>query len=116
MDLKMMTEESLKNAEIVRQMLDYLEMPIKPVIDEKGNAIKVDQIAFWQDHSARFPDLVSLALTIVAIPASSAASERLFSISGWHCADRKDRLDKQHLAAKTFLSCNKDLLRDNLFS
>ncbi len=113
----MMTEESLKNAEILRQMLDYLEMPNKPVIDEKGNnAIKVDQIVFWQDHSARFPDLVSLALTIVAIPASSAASERLFSISGWHCADRKDRLDKQHLAAKTFLSCNKDLLRDNLFN
>jgi len=50
------------------------------------------------------------------LPASSAASERLFSISGWHCADRKDRLDKQHLAAKTFLSCNKDLLRDNLFN
>ena len=61
------TEESLKNAEILRQMLDYLEMPIKPVIDEKGNAIKVDQIAFWQDHSGRFPDLVSLALTMVAI-------------------------------------------------
>ena len=79
-------------------MLDYLEMQIKPVIDKKGNAIKVDQIAFWQDHSARFPDLVSLVLTMVAIPASSADSERHFSISGWHCADRKDRLDKQHLA------------------
>ncbi|KZR98660.1 Uncharacterized protein APZ42_005817 [Daphnia magna] len=97
-------------------MSDYLGMPIKPVIDEQGNTMKVDQIASWQDHSTRSLDLVSLALTMAAIPASSAASERLFSISGWYWADRKDRLDRQHLAAKAFLSCNKDLMRANLFN
>ena len=73
------TEESLRIAEIERQMLDYLGMKIPPVMDELGNVIKIDQIVFWQEHSARFPDLLSLALTMAAIPASSAASERLFS-------------------------------------
>ncbi|KZS01881.1 Uncharacterized protein APZ42_001316, partial [Daphnia magna] len=72
------SEESLKNAEIVRQISDYLGIPIKPVIDEQGNTMKVDQIASWQDHSTRSLDLVSLALTMAAIPASSAALERLF--------------------------------------
>ena len=73
------TEQSLRIAEIERQMLDYLGMKIPPVMDELGNVIKIEQIVFWQEHSARFPDLLSLALTMAAIPASSAASERLFS-------------------------------------
>ncbi len=82
----------MRISEIERQILDYLGTKIQPVMDELGNVIKIDQIVFLQEHSARFPDLISLALTMVAIPASSAASERLFSVSGWHCIGRKDRL------------------------
>lgn len=111
----MVTEESLRNAEIEKQFTDYLGMPTQQILDEKGNAIKIDPIVFWQDHTARFPDIINLALTMVAIPASSAAAERLFSVSGWHYIGRKDRLDKANLAAKTFISCNKDLLRESLF-
>lgn len=110
------TEENLKKARIEKQMIDYLALSINPVLDDEGNAVKIDQIAFWKGQSENFPDLISLALTMSAIPASSAASERLFSVSGWHCLGRKDRLEKKHLAAKTFLSRNKDLLRDHLFN
>lgn len=112
----MVTEESFRNAEIEKQFTDYLGMPTQPILDEKGNAIKIDPIAvFWRDHTARFPDIINLALTMAAIPASSAAEERLFSVSGWHYIGRKDRLDKANLTAKTFISCNKDLLRERLF-
>ncbi|KAK4007397.1 hypothetical protein OUZ56_012554 [Daphnia magna] len=52
------------------------------------------------DHTERFPDIINLALTKVAIPASSAAAERLFSVSGWHCIGRKIHLEKANLAAK----------------
>lgn len=81
--------------QIEKQFKDYLGMPAHPIRDEKGNAIKIDPIVFWQEHTARFPDIINLALTIAAIPASSAATERLFSVSGWHCIGRKNRLAKQ---------------------
>jgi hypothetical protein len=50
-------------------------MPSKP--EKQASANKIDQITFWQDNSARFPSLISLAVTMAAIPASSAASDCL---------------------------------------
>ncbi len=103
--------------EIERQVADYLGMKISFKRDINGAFIKIDQIAFWRDHaiSSRFPNLVNLSLSLISIQASSAASERLFSAAGWLCHGKKNRLDKDQLAAKTFMSCNKNLLRDVIF-
>jgi hypothetical protein len=46
---------------------------------------------------------------------SSAAAEREFSASGWHTLGRKNRTTGVTLAAKVFLTCNKDLLRPLFF-
>jgi hypothetical protein len=70
------TEQSLRAADIDRQILHFFKMSSIP--EEQASAMKIDLITFWQDNSARFPILISLALTMAAIPASSAASERLF--------------------------------------
>jgi hypothetical protein len=42
---------------------------------------------------------------------STWTCEREFSIAGWHCAGRKNRTDKDNLAANIFISCNKYILR-----
>ena len=62
-----------------------------------------------------FPFLKNLAYNILSIPVSSAAAEREFSASGWHSLGRKNRTTGVTLAAKVFLTCNKDLLRHPFF-
>ncbi|KZS02566.1 Uncharacterized protein APZ42_000347 [Daphnia magna] len=57
----------------------------------------------------------NLAYNILSIPVSSAAAEREFSVSGWHSLGRKNRTTGVTLAAKVFLTCNKDLLRPLFF-
>ena len=84
--------------------------------DFEAEAVFIDSIRFWRDMSQQFPLLSKLAYSLLALQSSSAASEREFSIAGWHCAGRKNRLDKENLAAKTFLSCNKNLLRSQIFN
>ena len=73
-----------------------------------------DSLGFWLRNSKRFPKLSKLALTLIAIQASSGESERMFSVSGWHTAGKK-RLCRDQLERKTFLSVNKDLLRCTIF-
>ncbi len=74
-----------------------------------------DVISYWKELSGRFPYLSKLAYNLLVIPVSSASSEREFSIAGWHCLVHKNRTAEDVLAAKVFLTCNKDLLRPLLF-
>ena len=48
---------------------------IEPVLD-----IEDDPLKFWKDNEAEYPRLVKYTNTYLAIQASSAAVERLFSI------------------------------------
>jgi len=41
-----------------------------------------DKIKWWSDRSAAFPKLSSLAMDILAAPASKAFVERIFSVAG----------------------------------
>ena len=52
----------------------------------------IDLLAFWKLKAAEFPGLSGVARCILCIPASSAASERAFSISGRVFEERRTRL------------------------
>ena len=41
--------------------------------------VKDDPLAWWADHQQTFPVLASVARRLLAIPASSAPTERVFS-------------------------------------
>jgi len=83
------------------------------------NSIKaiIESITWWNEprQRARFPLLSRFAISLLAVQASSGSCERMFSIAGWHTAGRKNRLDKERLAAKVFLSANKKLFAPYLF-
>lgn len=49
---------------------------------------KADPLKWWKENQTKFPKLAVLARCILAIPASSAPSERVFSIAG-HVLNKK---------------------------
>jgi len=64
-----------------------------------------DQILdFWSKQTLRFPYLSKLARQVLAIPASSASSERSFSIAGRVIEERRSCLDGSTVDAILFLN------------
>ena len=61
---------------------------------------------------ARFYGLKRLARKYLAIPATSAPSERVFSLAGNICSRRRASLSPDHLDALVFLNANGDLIRE----
>jgi hypothetical protein len=44
--------------------------------------LKLDSLAWWGQNAAKYPHLARVARSLLAVPASSASSERLFSSAG----------------------------------
>lgn len=65
---------------------------------------------WWKDHALQLPLLAATARKWLAVPASSAASERLFSTAGITVTDRRNRLGGARIATLTFLKSAWDAL------
>lgn len=65
-----------------------------------------DPLAWWGQHVADLPILAQFARQYMCIPASSCASERVFSTSGNICSPRRSRLSEEHLDILVFLAKN----------
>lgn len=51
-----------------------------------------DALEWWKVHDSRFPSLARMARQYLAVPASSASVERLFSSVGLVKSDLRERL------------------------
>uniref|UniRef100_A0A3Q2CJ70 BED-type domain-containing protein n=1 Tax=Cyprinodon variegatus TaxID=28743 RepID=A0A3Q2CJ70_CYPVA len=51
-----------------------------------------DLLCWWREHATVFPNLALIARSVLAIPASSAASERDFSAAGFVIQERRTQL------------------------
>ena len=84
------------------------ESELKGYVLKSTNPGNSDPLSFWKDHEDTYPKLAILAMRYLAVPASSAPVERLFSIAG-----KVFRPDRCNLSDKTFetlmfLRANKD--------
>ena len=61
-------------------------------------------LQWWKEHSDKLPLMAKLASRILAIPASSAASERSFSTSGRVIEERRTRLKGDTVDSLLFLN------------
>ncbi|KAL4119444.1 hypothetical protein QTP88_012253 [Uroleucon formosanum] len=72
---------------------------------EENYDISDDQILdFWSKQTLRFPYLSKLARQVLAIPASSASSERSFSVAGRVIEQRRSCIDGSTVDAILFLN------------
>ena len=71
------------------------------------NAGKLDRhaaiLTWWKDHAAQFPYLSQLARRYLAMPATSASVERLFSVAGQIVTARRARLHPNTVTLLVFL-------------
>ena len=66
----------LKRAAVQGEYDEWLLVPEARIIDANS---PIDPLAWWKMHDGQFPTIVKLARKYLAIPASSAPSERVFS-------------------------------------
>ncbi len=65
-----------------------------------------DPLEWWKEHESKFVRLAQLARKYLAIPATSAPSERLFSSAGLTIAKERARLTQDNAAMLIFLHEN----------
>ncbi|KAA0718425.1 hypothetical protein E1301_Tti021484 [Triplophysa tibetana] len=63
-------------------------------------------LSWWKDHAHLFPNIAQIARSILAIPASSAASERGFSCAGYVIQERRSQLKQSTVDDVLFLHSN----------
>lgn len=75
-----------------------------------GDHLNFKATDYWKNVSCEFEFLQHLALTNLAIPASSAASERVFSQCDIATKDRRNRTQFKLLNLKLIIHLNKKML------
>ena len=84
------------------EILKYLE---EPVISQDNSPL-----VFWKQNNSKFPILAHVAECILAIPASSAPVERLFSIAGKIFRPDRCRLSDKHFHELVFIRSNNSII------
>ena len=72
----------LEKLDTVMCMTTSMQMmyPMKEVLTN-GKIVYNDPLAWWKTKSVNYPIMASLAMTVLCIPATSAPSERLLSVT-----------------------------------
>lgn len=101
-----------------RTPFDRFEIQDDHQVDEVENYLKLrrapretQSLVWWKDHQAMFPVLAKMARDFMAIPATSAPSERCFSASGGMVSVRRTRLSDDSVESGM---CLRNWLRQGL--
>lgn len=77
----------------------------EPVVHRKGEE-KLDPLKWWASHEVLYPRISRLAKQILAMPASSVPSERIFSLAGNIVNKKRSQLKPENLDLLIFLKKN----------
>ncbi|KAI9560463.1 hypothetical protein GHT06_014484 [Daphnia sinensis] len=95
-------QEDSNIAELKREVEEYIE-----ILNKGDFHAEADPLVFWREKSGRFPNLSPIALQYLAMPATSASAERLFSCSGLSCKGKKTNVSSVLLESQTLCRFNK---------
>lgn len=83
---------------LCKELDDYM---LEPNELENSNSFN-----WWSVNKARFPNVAAVARAYLAIPATSVASERMFSKCGLVVSDRRSKISPLHTEQIVFVSQN----------
>ena len=75
-------------------------------LEEPAASMKEDIFVWWGLNEERFPNLARMAAQYLGIPASSAAAERVFSLSGRLYGDLSQNMTARTLEERMFAKVN----------
>jgi hypothetical protein len=93
---------------ISKQIDDYLETIRKLSDDNKETRL------FWLKYEKEWPELAAYTKSILTVPASSAAVERVFSVGGAILRPSRRRLSDKLFEMLMFLKCNWHLFKNDV--
>ena len=73
---------------------------------EPGIALDACPMEWWRQRKTRFPVLFEMAYVYLAVPASSAPSERVFSAAKLVLTDKRKQLLESRVARQVFMTRN----------
>jgi hypothetical protein len=79
---------------------------------ERGIELTDCPLKWWAARATRFPILAEMARVHLAVPASSAPSERVFSVARLVLTEKRRRLDASRVARLMFLKRNMSLYQE----
>jgi len=105
-----------KYKEVTTPIIAVMEPSMKPIFKKRKIEIVHDEmktylydtamasfqdspLQWWKTNNVRYPVLAKMAKDYLAIPASSASSERAFSKAGLLITDRRGRLSSSSVTA-----------------
>jgi len=93
---------------------DVCEDEVSQYFAEKVVPRDTNPLQWWQMNELRFKHLSKVARSILCVPATSTASERLFSTAGLTVTNLRSCLKPENVDAFVFLNKNFQLLADLL--
>ncbi len=99
-------DESFSNEATVPLEVDTKEAEVYLSLPQLDNNTLRDEdvLDWWKIHQTMFPNLSRMARQFLALPASSAGVERLFSRSGEMHGDKRKRLKEETLQSLLFMN------------
>lgn len=85
---------------------EQMETQLQLYLAEPAVTHTSNPFSWWAANGSRFPQLARVARKFLAIPASSVASERVFSTAGLVVNTRRSALKPEHVEQLVFLSQN----------
>lgn len=94
------TTESSSAAEL------ELEAYLSELKASGGTFLSVDPFAFWNERKDKYPFMYNVAVDVLAIPATSAPVERVFSRASFILSRKRHNLEDKKLESELFYKVN----------
>lgn len=88
----------------------FIEDEVELYFSENNTTRSCDPLVWWKTNSLRYSRLSQLVKPLFAIPATSTASERLFSVAGLTVTKLRSSLNRENVNALVFLHNNYSLI------
>ena len=75
--------------------------------------MKTDLLEWWAENDIKFPALSVMALQYLGVPATSASSERLFSLAGRAFDDQRQSMKEEMLEMLMWARINREKRWEN---